>query len=74
YANVYMYVTLQTAIQKQLKPPYNNIPFDIRQVYYPRSLDERLIGSGSSASASLYQFNQIQQNAQDDETADESEF
>src|SRR5690348_3438868 len=33
--------TLQTAIQNQLGPPYNNIPFDIRQVYYPESVDER---------------------------------
>jgi len=33
--------TLQTAIQNQLRPPYNNIPLDIHQVYYPRSVDER---------------------------------
>ncbi|RIA85087.1 hypothetical protein C1645_831341 [Glomus cerebriforme] len=33
--------TLQTAIQNQLGPPYNNIPLDIRQVYYPGSVDEK---------------------------------
>ncbi|GBC10466.1 hypothetical protein RclHR1_09650008 [Rhizophagus clarus] len=33
--------TLQTAIQNQLGSPYNNIPLDIRQVYYPGSVDER---------------------------------
>ncbi|GES77608.1 hypothetical protein GLOIN_2v1786101 [Rhizophagus clarus] len=33
--------TLQTAIQNELAPPYNNIPFDIRQVYHPGSVDEK---------------------------------
>ena len=33
--------TLQTAIQSQLGHPYNNIPLDICQVYYPGSVDER---------------------------------
>ncbi|GBB92257.1 hypothetical protein RclHR1_01990029 [Rhizophagus clarus] len=33
--------TLQTAIQNELAPPYNNIPFDIHQVYHPGILDER---------------------------------
>ncbi len=33
--------TLQTAIQTELAPPYNNIPLDIRQIYYPGSVDEK---------------------------------
>ncbi|GBB89936.1 hypothetical protein RclHR1_01680007 [Rhizophagus clarus] len=33
--------TLQTAIQAKLSPPYNNILLDIRQIYYPGSVDEK---------------------------------
>ena len=33
--------TLQTAIQNKLAPPYNNIPFDIRQVYHSGIMDEK---------------------------------
>ncbi|CAI2198871.1 11081_t:CDS:2 [Funneliformis geosporum] len=46
----------------------------IKELHDIKDQNSSIIGSGSSASASLYQFNQIQQNAQDDETADESEF
>ncbi|RGB36026.1 hypothetical protein C1646_758639 [Rhizophagus diaphanus] len=43
--------TLQTAIQAELSPPYNNIPLDIRQIYYPRSVDERRMQPQASISA-----------------------
>ncbi|CAJ0759872.1 7135_t:CDS:2 [Entrophospora sp. SA101] len=36
---------LQTAIQNQLSPPFNNIPLDIRQIYYSGSVDERRMRS-----------------------------
>src|SRR3990170_2550079 len=36
---------LQTAIQTELGPPFNNVPLDIRQIYYPGSVDERRMQS-----------------------------
>jgi hypothetical protein len=43
--------TLQTAIQAELSPPYNNIPLDIRQIYHPGSVDERRMRSQALISA-----------------------
>jgi hypothetical protein len=36
---------LQIAIQTELGPPFNNVPLDIRQIYYPGSVDERRMQS-----------------------------
>ena len=33
--------TPQTAIQTELASPYDDIPLDIHQIYYSRSVDER---------------------------------
>ncbi|GBC04854.1 hypothetical protein RclHR1_05900001 [Rhizophagus clarus] len=43
--------TLETSIQSELEPPYNNIPLDIRQVYYPGSVDERRMQTQALISA-----------------------
>ncbi|CAG8633347.1 6312_t:CDS:1, partial [Diversispora eburnea] len=32
---------LQIAIQNELASPFQNIPLDLRQIYYPGSTDER---------------------------------
>ncbi|RIA86895.1 hypothetical protein C1645_828595 [Glomus cerebriforme] len=42
---------LQTAIQTKLKPPYNNIPLDIHQIYYPGSVDEKCMQTQALISA-----------------------
>ncbi|CAJ0768203.1 2062_t:CDS:2 [Entrophospora sp. SA101] len=42
---------LQTAIQNQLSPPFNNIPLDIRQIYYSGSVDERRMRSPAPISS-----------------------
>ena len=43
--------TLQTAIQTELAPPYDNIPLDIRQIYYPGSVNERCMQTQALISA-----------------------
>ena len=42
--------TLQTAIQTEL-PPYDNIPLDIRQIYYSGSVDEKRMQTQALISA-----------------------
>ncbi|CAJ0827855.1 3741_t:CDS:1, partial [Entrophospora sp. SA101] len=42
---------LQTAIQNQLAPPFNNIPLDIRQIYHPVSVEERRMRSPAPISS-----------------------
>src|SRR2546430_2626964 len=43
--------TLQTAIQNQFEPSYNNYPLDIRQVYYSGSGEEESMRVDAKISA-----------------------